>query len=38
MGRDLDKEDLFEGVQFPSSTKTLKKDFKKVIVKAKLSN
>jgi len=38
MTRYLDKEELFEGVQFPSSTKSLKKDVKKIVVKAKLSN
>ena len=37
MGKDLDKENLFNGVQFPKTTKPLKKDVKKVVVKAKLS-
>ena len=36
---ELSKEDLFEGVQFPkNATKPIKKEVKKVIVKAKLSN
>ena len=35
----LSKEDLFEGVQIPKQeTKSIKKDVKKVVVKAKLSN